>query len=428
MSLKRHELRRLIEVGVEPVDGVRHPRVRRNVRKPRLLRHARPRADHLVSDMARRRTTGIYQHGKGWKFAIKDPASGKWKQLTATRARFQELAVPLARTGPITRSDVTRLRDRYQSTLEQACALQVVPTGSGVLLGEAISDYLRFQRNTPAYLKDKKRVLSEFRELVGDRDLRDITKQDIGDFERTLGDEERALHPTSIARYLRYVSTFFNYAVREGWISRSPFVNFTLPQDKSTPIEVYSIKELCSLVKVIRDSAHRGERDYVIWMLHGFLGLGLRVMELEGLNWEDFDQEERFVHITKTKNSQSLRPQPIPAVLLPEFTRRQRESGPMFPTQSGVRASLNQMKTLGRRVSGRVPGFSFRRLRRTYATLLQAGGVDALIIDRLLGHSSRTSTLRVSASHYIGKEYTFYRGLVDEALEPLGEVFAKELG
>ncbi|MCA8941563.1 MAG: tyrosine-type recombinase/integrase [Planctomycetes bacterium] len=372
--------------------------------------------------MARRRSTGIYRHGRGWKFAVKDPSSGKWKQLTATAARFRALRVSVRNPASVTRTEVAQLRDRYQERLgltsEQGLAAQ-----DEVRLVRAVEDFLRFQRNTPAFLRDKRRVLEEFGDVVGNVELSAVTRDDLAEFEARLSAESRKLHPTSVARYLRYLRTFFNFALREEWVTRSPFANFRIPRDASTPIEVYALDELRSLVTALRSSGENGDRGYALWMLQGCLGLGLRVMELEALDWEDFDEKQRFVRISKTKNAQSQRLQPIPRVLMSEFVRRA-SSGPMFPAQSGERANRNQMSSLRCRIAKLSPGFSWRRLRRTYATLLQAGGVDSLIIDRLLGHSSRSSAVRVSASHYIGKEYSFYRDLVDEALKPLGGVFA----
>ena len=159
-------------------------------------------------------------------------------------------------------------------------------------------------------------------------------------------------------------------------------------------------------------------------MISGFLALGLRCIDLQALNWEDVDMEKRFVKIELSKNLESRRPQPIPRCLMPMFETRRMVEGPLFPTQCGEPTSKHQMSSLARRIAKEFPGFNWQRLRRTYATLLQKAGVDALIIDRLLGHSSRSSSIRVTAQHYIGKEYGFYQSLVDEAFKPLGLVLA----
>ena len=96
----------------------------------------------------------------------------------------------------------------------------------------------------------------------------------------------------------------------------------------------------------------------------------------------------------------------------------------MFPTLSGNWTNRHQMNSLSKRMAKKFLGFSWGRFRKTYSTLLQNAGVDSLIIDRLLGHSSRSSAIRVTARHYIGKEYEFYRSLVDKALKQIGVLFA----
>lgn len=376
--------------------------------------------------MAGRKRVGVYPHGNsGWRIQVKDPLTGKWKQVVATAERFRELGVPL-RGLEVTKTDAARLREKYEDLLRQSAALG--PVGGERTLGEAEAEYLRFQRNAEDFLNTKKRVLKEFRQVVGDQALHEIAKPHLRRYEDflrgTLAGQAREgekLGQTSVARYLRYVRTFFNSCVREGWILRSPFVNYPIPGDESTPIERYTLKEIEELVAWIRGIEGRG---YVEWMVAGFLGLGLRSMELQALDWSSFDAKERFVRIEKTKNPESRRLQSVPLSLMSLFEARQKEAGPMFPTQSGDQASRNQMGVLGRRIAKKRPGFAWSRLRRTYATLLQVAGVDSLIIDRLLGHSSKSSAIRVSARHYIGKEYAFYRSLVDEALAPLGPLFA----
>jgi len=379
--------------------------------------------------MAGRKKLGVYSHGNGaWRIQIKDPKTGKWKQIVATRKRFLALNVPFKNSDQITKSEAYCLKQKYEEILHQEQTYN--PPEHRVTLNEAIKEYLKYQRNTPDFLKDKKRVLGEFLDITENQPLTDVNKTHIRSFEEYLRMERaggpckgRQMHPSSVARYLRYVRSFFNFCYREGWIFRSPFLNYPLPRDKSTPIKVYTLTELKKIVDWLRENVSNQEREYVIWIITGFIGLGLRSIELQGLDWKKFDPKERFIHISESKNPESCRSQPVPLCLMELFKSKMNKSGPMFLTRSGNRTSKSQMQSLRKRITKHYPGFTWQRLRRTYATLLQAAGIDSMIIDRLLGHSLRSSPLRISAMHYIGKEYKFYRSLVDQALKPLEKIF-----
>ena len=374
--------------------------------------------------MTGRRRVGVYPHGNsGWKIQVKNHKTGKWKQLTATRRRFEALRIPLRNPRAITKTDAYRLKQKYEDLLWQENGLSIERTE----FQDAIDDYLKFQQNAQKYLHDKERVLGEFAAIVGDIPLAEITKAHLKEFENHLRDRllhgKERLKINTIIRYLVYVKSFFNYCYREGWIFRSPFFNYRLPREDSAPeIKPFSLDEVSDIVRFLRGNEPQN-REYAVWIIAGFSGLGLRLIELRLLNWEVFDAKERFVHITESKNLESRRPQPVPLSLEPLFLEQRKKSGPMFPAMAGQRISQNQMASLGKKIASQFSGFAWRRFRKTYSTLLQTAGVDSLIIDRLLGHSSRSSAIRVSARHYIGKEYGFYRSLVDKALEPLEEVF-----
>lgn len=370
--------------------------------------------------MAGRKRTGVYPHGKGWKFQVRDPRTGRWKQIAATRKRFEQLGILVKSCDQITKTEAALLKQRYEELLKLEVTAGIPAREQ--LLSHAIEEYLRYQRNVPRFLHDKERVLGEFVKVLGNLPLRDVEKAHLREFENRLRspNRERELHNNSVARYLRYVRTFFNYCHREGWIYRSPFRNFPIPQDDPTEIRPLTLDEVGTIVRTLK----AGKRDYAVWMVAGFVGLGIRSIELQGLDWNDFDEEHRFVRISKSKNLESRRLQPVPLSIFTLFNDLQQEHGPMFPTMTGERASRNQMSSLGRRIATKFPGFNFGLLRKTYSTLLHNARVDSLIVDRLLGHSSLSSAIPISARHYIGREYEHYRALVDQALKPLGEVFS----
>ena len=62
-----------------------------------------------------------------------------------------------------------------------------------------------------------------------------------------------------------------------------------------------------------------------------------------------------------------------------------------------------------------IPGFQWKRFRKSYATILGEAGNDVLVVSRLLRHSAGGKNATIAQRHYIGRSQEHLRDLVDEA-------------
>jgi hypothetical protein len=65
-----------------------------------------------------------------------------------------------------------------------------------------------------------------------------------------------------------------------------------------------------------------------------------------------------------------------------------------------------------------MPGFQWKRFRKSYATILTIAGNDDVSVSRLLRHSAGGKNVSIAAKHYIGRSDRFLRDVVDEAFAP----------
>jgi integrase len=131
---------------------------------------------------------------------------------------------------------------------------------------------------------------------------------------------------------------------------------------------------------------HPRERELCVILLY----TGMRKSELWGLTWEDIDWETGLIQVHQTKSGK----------------RR------FLPITSRVRAILEGLQEAGKATpaggmnintfddhfrnackTARVLGVSVHTLRHTYASRLAQNGVSLLLIQKLLGHSSASTTL-----------------------------------
>lgn len=147
-----------------------------------------------------------------------------------------------------------------------------------------------------------------------------------------------------------------------------------------------------------------GIRDYTVYSLM-FL-LGLRVGEVHRLNLNSIDFANKEITITGKKNQQRTLP------LLPEMIAiikdylhvrghflNSSQCDALFISKKGKRLAIRTMednfKKLSRKSGLHKPfNVTCHTLRHSQATLLNEKGVDVLVIQNILGHSSPRTTIR----------------------------------
>ena len=209
------------------------------------------------------------------------------------------------------------------------------------------------------------------------------------------------LAPSSVARALASLKTYFRFLVAESALAASPAENVPHPHGTQRTPEVadrYAIEEL---LEGFPDTA-AGRRDRAVVEL--LYAAGLRVGELVGLNLEDLNLARRMARVRGKGRKERLVPFGRPAAAaieayLPVRIRWRRgmtaEEDPLFVNQRGGRLSDRSVRRIidqGVRRTADLNHLHPHSLRHAFATHLLEAGMDLRMIQELLGHSSLATT------------------------------------
>lgn len=229
--------------------------------------------------------------------------------------------------------------------------------------------------------------------------------------------------PTTIARQLAALRSFYRYACREGLMKENPAKLVASPRLPQTLPPVMTVEETNRLIDAVGDDAVGDRetagkkpdalllsRDRLIFEL--LYGAGLRVSELVGLNLDQVNRAAGLLLVRgKGKKERSVPFGSKALASLEAYCRaraeRFREDAPGSEAGSdaGIKALL--VNARGKRLTSRSahrivqrhasllrgdPALHPHSLRHAFATHLLGEGADLRAIQELLGHSSLSST------------------------------------
>lgn len=233
-------------------------------------------------------------------------------------------------------------------------------------------------------------------------------------------DENKKLSDNTIAKYHRLLSTMLTAAVQWQIIPLNPCSRVKPPQVEYKEAQVLDEKEVAQLINCLNGEPLR-YRVAIMLILY----TGLRRGELCGLNWNDIDLDNGFIHIKRallytpnkgiyedtTKTRQSNRVIQIPAdmvALLKEYKIEQLSRQLLLGTQwiatdkvitsdCGGYMHPDTLTSWFNKFIKRhnLPDAHIHTLRHVSATLLIAGGVDIATVSNRLGHSNKSTTLNI---------------------------------
>jgi len=274
--------------------------------------------------------------------------------------------------------------------------------------------------------------LRQFQTFIGNEcDLTSLKGNDIERWAAYLRDKDYS--PASIRRKMVILKVFFNYWVRQGVISESPFwrVKLSFGRIVQLPrtltegemkglleqaLHNYSLLQTSGNIKEM-DSAgpkpssrnYRFLRNLVILEL--MFATGLRVGEISSIDVKDFLFKESLLKVKGKGGRERL------AFIVDEYTigvlsdyvsartRIETDCPALFLNATGTRLSpqgIANMLTQIRRDKGIDRHVTPHMLRHTVATLLLRNGVDIRVVQEFLGHASIATTQRYT---HITKEH-----------------------
>ena len=202
---------------------------------------------------------------------------------------------------------------------------------------------------------------------------------------------------------LSALRSFFGFLAREGKLLLDPAASLVLPKKRrSLPRSLVTPKEALKLVESIETKTPMGHRDRAV--VEVLYATGIRNAELRGLTLTDFDAEAGtlFVRAGKGGKDRMLPLGPLVTAIVSDYVQIAR---PQLATRSGVTslfvsnhgwplwpASVVRIVDLAARRAGIKKAVRPHRLRHACATHMLQGGADVRHIQRLLGHSSLSTT------------------------------------
>jgi integrase/recombinase XerD len=303
---------------------------------------------------------------------------------------------------------------------------------TGVSLNSAIMLYvsqLGLFRATKT-VREAKRILELFGTQLPGRAIQTVTREDLLRHMAFLQDQGLGLR------------TISNHITRIGALLRKHKIVDLLsredkPQYDEPEVEAYSPEELTALF------AAATEEERMSFQF--FLGTGFREQEVMFSSWRNVDFNGKVIAV-KSKPELGFRPKdkqersvPVPDSLIASLKTRKRQSTSMFifPGPDGrpnghflrmlqklaYRAGLNCGECLSKKgkscaTNSTCKEWGLHKFRKTFATMHSEAGVPAPTIQRWLGHSSLTTTLRYLAAADLRSERT--RTQVNASFAALG--------
>ena len=212
---------------------------------------------------------------------------------------------------------------------------------------------------------------------------------------------EHQIGPTSQARILSGIRSFYKYLLLSGEIEQDPTELLESPHLGERLPEVLSTDEIDQIQKSIDLSKPEGQRNKTI--IEVLFSCGLRVSELVNLKLSNLYLEEGFVRVMGKGSKERLVPISSKAIreLKYWFVDRnlmkiqQGEEDYVFLNRRGKHLTRTMILIMLKRqavAAGITKTISPHTLRHSFATELLKGGADLRAIQAMLGHESIGTT------------------------------------
>ncbi len=249
-------------------------------------------------------------------------------------------------------------------------------------------------------------------------DLSKVTSRDIYMYLDFLGlyikdDVEFSNQDLGKMRKLSSLRSFYKFLYKNGYIESDPASLVDMPKRHNKPIIRLEIDEVAHMLDLVESGEmlserqkkyndHTKKRDLAILTL--FLGTGIRVSELVGINVDDIDFSINGFLVTRKGGSQAILyfPDEV-AQVLQDYLKLRREITPQPGSEDALFLSLQNKRISVRAVQLMVKKYatlaaplkkhlSPHKLRSTFGTNLYHETGDIYLVADVLGHSDVNTT------------------------------------
>jgi integrase/recombinase XerD len=216
--------------------------------------------------------------------------------------------------------------------------------------------------------------------------------------------ESQAYRPTTIARKLAALRSFFRYLRSIGLIRDDPVENLETPHVQKELPQVLNPEQIESLFRQVEIETPAGQRDLA--MLQMLYATGMRVSELVSLNMADFDAEQATV-VCPGRNGRNKRERVLPLSSVavtatqqyletarPRLMARHPEEQALFLNHHGERLTRQGFWLIikGYARQAGITNITPHMLRHSFALLMLQGGMELRSVQELLGHAHISTT------------------------------------
>ncbi len=262
--------------------------------------------------------------------------------------------------------------------------------------------YLKLERNySPNTLEAYRHDLGHLLAYCH-REEKDVLQMKLEDLQHfAAGIHELGIGPTSQARILSGVRSFYRWLLLDGRIDADPTELLESPRLGEHLPEVLTTAEVDQLEASIDVSKPEGQRNRAI--IEVLFSCGLRVSELTHLRLSDLFLEEGYIRVMGKGSKERLVPISNRAVHELELwfydrnlmTIKAGEEDYVFLNRRGAHLTRTMILIMVKRqaeAAGIQKTISPHTLRHSFATALLEGGADLRVIQAMLGHEDIGTT------------------------------------
>ncbi|WP_457681072.1 tyrosine-type recombinase/integrase [Thermovibrio sp.] len=258
--------------------------------------------------------------------------------------------------------------------------LLILKEGQKVLLSEFTNDYLDWavENLAPATYRKRAYILRNFRELIGDLYVQDLSTRHLDDYVRQV--LATGASRTTTNTHIRHLKAVFTKAVEWELLKENPFRKYKLLKVQQKPPAFLLPGQVDKVLKVIDEPEWR-------FVFKLFVYTGMRLSEVANLQWRDIDLHRGVITVRKAKNYQT-RVIPIHPKLKEELESRYPAVGKVVGYHKDY--IYHRLKDYFRKAG--FPELRVHDLRHTFASLMVMSGVDLKTVQELLGHRDYRTT------------------------------------
>ena len=286
----------------------------------------------------------------------------------------------------------------------------------GEWLDKWLSDYMALTIRESTMDSYKTMTKHYIKPYLGGEKIGSITTADIQQLYNWLRENGRvnehyekgnALSDSMIRSIHMMLHQAMDAAVQERLIVKNPTEGTVIPKNNYPPKQILTEEQLERFLEVVRQDP--------VWsdFFYTELTTGLRLGEICGLKWQDFEEKTGRLHIQRsvhrrkgggvrvgeTKTETGTRTILLPPSTVEVLKVRKKKSysdwifhNPVVPeVPMDPSAAYHRLKTLLR--YAKLPSIRFHDLRHTFATHALTSGVDAKTLSTILGHTNASFTL-----------------------------------